>query len=97
MARDVEETIIYLSERNIQLDDSLLFDQLTYLNKKIKKFKNSISDWENKITSDKWQFFLVCQYIMNNTQNLMEIRLNLCLGSKLKMFPNCMIRFVIMY
>ena len=31
--RDVEETIIYLSDKNIQLDDSLLFDQLTYLKK----------------------------------------------------------------
>lgn len=55
--RDVEETIIYLSDKNIQLDDSLLFDQLTYLKKKIEEFKNSILDWDNKIASEKWQCF----------------------------------------
>lgn len=55
--RDVEETIIYLSDKNIQVDDSLLFDQLTYLKKKIEEFKNSISNWGNQIASEKWQFF----------------------------------------
>lgn len=54
---DVEETIIYLSDKNIQLDDSLLFDQLTYLKKKFEEFKNSISDWDGKIASEKWQYF----------------------------------------
>lgn len=55
--RDVEETIIYLSNKNIQLDDSLLFDQLTYLKKKIEEFKNSLLDWDNKIACEKWQCF----------------------------------------
>lgn len=46
--------IIYLSDKNIQLDDFLLFDQLTYLKKKKnQKFKNSILDWDNKIASEK--------------------------------------------
>ena len=36
---DVEETIIYLSDKNIQLDDSLLFDQLTYFEKKNLRIK----------------------------------------------------------
>lgn len=35
----VEETIIYLSNINVQLNDSLLFDQLTYLNKKLMNSK----------------------------------------------------------
>jgi len=51
---DVEETIIYLSDKNIKLDDSLLVDQLTYLKKKIEEFKNSILDWDSKIASEKW-------------------------------------------
>lgn len=36
---DVAKTIIYLFNKNIQWEDSLLFDQLTYLKKKSKKSK----------------------------------------------------------
>ncbi|KAL4131237.1 hypothetical protein QTP88_008578 [Uroleucon formosanum] len=50
---DVKETIIYLSDKNIQLDDSL-FDQLTYFKKRIEVLKNSKSDWNSKIASEKW-------------------------------------------
>lgn len=48
---------IAMYDKNIHLDDSLLFDQLLYLKKKVVEFENSSTDWKNKIASEKWQFF----------------------------------------